>query len=117
MLPSDVCCEKLETFAGDRHEFWDAGQIPIGIGDLGMADVGRERRHGVVDIGAMLVPELNAPADEGVAQVMDAHLAMAARAVQPRSVRSFWKTLLILRCAMKPPVEDRKSGESLESAP
>ncbi len=78
MPPSAVCCEKLETFAGDRHEFWDAGQVPIGIGDLGMADVGRERRHGVVDIGVMLVPELNAAADEGVAQVMDAHLAMAA---------------------------------------
>ena len=77
MSPSDVCCEKLETLARDRHEFWDAGQVPIGIGDLGVADVGRERRHGVVDIGAMLVPELNAAADEGVAQVVDAHLAMA----------------------------------------
>ena len=43
-----------------------------------MTDVGRERRHGVVDIGAMLMPELNAATDESVAQVVDAHLAMAA---------------------------------------
>lgn len=75
MSPSDVCCEKLETLARDRHEFWDAGQVPIGIGDLGVADVGRERRHGVVDIGAMLVPELNAATDEGVPIIPSTELA------------------------------------------
>ena len=45
-----------------------------------MADVGRERRHGVVDLRVMLVPALNAAADEGVAQVMDAYFAMTASA-------------------------------------
>ncbi|MGY4403903.1 hypothetical protein [Bradyrhizobium sp. USDA 3315] len=82
-----------------------------------MADVGRERRHGVVDIGVMLVPELNAAADEGVAQVMDAHLAMAAPRDPTEVGAKLLENLMILRFAMKPPVEDRNSGESLESAP
>ncbi|MER9756214.1 hypothetical protein NKJ46_22710 [Mesorhizobium sp. M0166] len=43
-----------------------------------MADVDRERRHGVVDVGAMSVPELDTAANEGVAQVVNTHLAMAA---------------------------------------
>jgi hypothetical protein len=40
-----------------------------------VADVGRERRHGVVDIGAMLVPELNAATDEGVPIIPSTELA------------------------------------------
>jgi len=56
MISSDIRCEKLETPARDRHEFWDGGQIPIGIGDFGVVDVGRERCHPIVDIGAMFVP-------------------------------------------------------------
>lgn len=40
MIPSNHRGEQLEPFASDRHEFRDAGQIPIGIGDLGVADVG-----------------------------------------------------------------------------
>ena len=43
-----------------------------------MTDVGRERRHGVVEISAVLMPELNTATDESVAQVVDAHFAMAA---------------------------------------
>src|SRR5271169_4658840 len=78
MIPSNPRREQLEPLAGDRHEVRDASQIPIGVGDLCMTDVGRERRHGVVDISAMLMPELNAATDESVAQVVDAHLAMAA---------------------------------------
>ncbi|WP_156585690.1 hypothetical protein [Ensifer sp. Root31] len=90
MISSDIRCEKLETPARDRHEFWDGGQIPIGIGDFGVADVGRERCHPIVDIGAMFVPKLNAAANKGVAQVMDAHFTMAA----PRGPTEFGTKLL-----------------------
>ncbi len=89
-VPSDVCCEKLERLP----EIAMSSGTPLNSNryrDLGMADVECERRHGVVDIRVMLVPELNAAADEGVAQVMDV-LAMTASRDQPRSVRSFWKT-------------------------
>lgn len=43
-----------------------------------MANIGRERSHGVVDIGPMLMPKLDAAADEGVAQVVDARLGVGA---------------------------------------
>ena len=78
MISSDRRGEQFEPVAGDRHKVGDAGKIPVGIGDLGMTDVGRERRHGVVDIGAVLMPELDTAADEGVTQIMDAYLVMAA---------------------------------------
>src|SRR5271165_3682329 len=70
--------EELEALARDCHEFRDAGQIPIGIGHLGMADIGRKRGHGVVDISPAIMPELHPPADEGMAQVMDAWLVIGA---------------------------------------
>jgi hypothetical protein len=40
-----------------------------------VTDVSRERRHGVVDIGAMLMPELNAATDESVALLPNSALA------------------------------------------
>src|SRR5450631_1264818 len=43
-----------------------------------MADIRRERCHGVVDNGAVLVPKLDAAADEGVTQVVDARLSVRA---------------------------------------
>ncbi len=48
------------------------------VGHLGMADIGRERSHGVVDIGPMLMPKLDAAADEGMAQVVDARMGIGA---------------------------------------
>ena len=116
MSPSDACGEKLKAFARDRHEFRDTGQIPIGVGDLDVADVGRKRRHGVVDIGAMLVPELNAATDEGVAEVVDAHLAMAAPGGPTEVGAKLPEDLIDPLCAMNPPAGDRNSGASAVSA-
>lgn len=39
-----------------------------------MADIGRERRHGVVDIGTMLVPELDTATNESVAIIPGSEL-------------------------------------------
>ena len=75
VLP-DRSGEDLEALARNRRQPGDAGQIPIGIGHLGMANIGRKRGHGVVDIGAVIVPELDTPTDEGVAQIMDSRLAI-----------------------------------------
>jgi hypothetical protein len=41
MIPSNRRGEQLESFASDRHEFRDAGQKPIGVGDPGVAEVGQ----------------------------------------------------------------------------
>src|ERR1700722_11213184 len=78
VILSDGGCEEFEALAHDRHEVRDARQIPIGVGHLGMADIGRERSHRVVDIGPMLMPKLDAAADESVAQVMYAGLRVGA---------------------------------------
>ena len=71
MIPFNRRGEKLEPFARDRHQFRDTSQIPIGIGDLSVADVGRERCHCVVDIGAVLLPELDTATNKGVASHPD----------------------------------------------
>jgi hypothetical protein len=104
MISSGIRCKKLETPARDRHEFWDGGQIPVGIGDFGVADVGRERCHPIVDIGAKFVPKLNAAANKGVAQVMDAHFTMAA----PRGATEFGTKLL--ENLIDPPLRDESGG-------
>jgi hypothetical protein len=49
VLPPRGVSEVLETASCNGHEFRNCRQIPIRIGDLGMADVGGESEHGVVD--------------------------------------------------------------------
>lgn len=68
--------EPLEALAGYGHEIRDAGQIPVCVGHLGMADIGRKCGHGVADIGSVLMPTLDATADERVAQIMYSRLSM-----------------------------------------
>ena len=58
--------EHLEALPRDRQQIRHPGQVPVGVRYLGMADIGRERGHCVVDIGAAIVPELNPPANERV---------------------------------------------------
>ncbi len=76
VITSDDGCEALEATTGDRHQFGDPSQIPVGVGHLGVANIGREGGHGVADIGAVLMPKLDAAADEGVAQIMNARLGV-----------------------------------------
>jgi hypothetical protein len=81
--------EILEALAGDRHEIGNAGEIPIGVGYFDVTDIGRKRGHGVVDIGATFMPEQDAPADEGVTEIVDAISGCAPRLIQVCPVRSF----------------------------
>ncbi len=117
MTHSDGGREELEALAGERHEIRDAGEIPICVGHLRVADIGRERGHGVADIGAMLMPKLDATADEGVAQIVNTRLGMGARAVQPSSPRSRWNTPWMVRFGDGPPDDDRNSSVSRSVAP
>lgn len=45
--------ERLETIARDRHQLRHSLQIPIGIADVDMSHIGRERHHGVAEVGAI----------------------------------------------------------------
>jgi hypothetical protein len=46
----------LESLRGDGHQLWNRGEVPIRVGDFGVAEVGREREDLAVDIDAVLVP-------------------------------------------------------------
>src|ERR1700761_2813493 len=70
--------EQFEALARCRHQFRNAGKIPIRVGYFGMANIGRERGYSVVDIGAVLLPELQPPTNEGVTQIMDAGRIVSA---------------------------------------
>jgi len=74
--------EVFEAAARDRHEIGNASEIPIGVGYFDVTDIGRKRRHRVVDIGATVMPEQDAPTDERVAEIVDANLGVCA-AVDP----------------------------------
>src|SRR5271170_5758179 len=65
--------EHLKALPRYCHQIRHPGQVPVGVRHLGMADIGRERGYGVVNIGAAIVPELNPPANERVSQVVNAN--------------------------------------------
>src|SRR5277367_4172066 len=82
ILPA-VGGKAFEALADDGHEVRDARQIPIGVGHFGMADIGGERGDGVVDVGALILPKLHAPANEGVPQIVNANQRMGATGAPP----------------------------------
>jgi hypothetical protein len=61
--------EELEALVGECHELWGTGQIPVCVGHFGVADIRRERGHGIAYIGTVIMPKLDATADEGVAVI------------------------------------------------
>src|SRR3546814_3932899 len=70
--------ERLEAAAGRRHQFRRTREVPVGVGHLGMADIGRKGGEGVVDVSALALPALYPSANESVSQVMDADLVVGA---------------------------------------
>ena len=57
-----------------------------------MADIGRECGNGVVDIGAVIVPELNPPANERVSQIVNANLGVTTTGGPAQTGTQFAKT-------------------------
>jgi hypothetical protein len=80
--------EIFEAPARDRHEIGNAGEIPISVGYFDVTYVVRKRRHRVVDIRATVMPEQDAPANEGVAEIVDVS-GCAPRLFQVCRARSF----------------------------
>ena len=113
----DSGSEQLEALADDRHQIRDAGQIPVGIGQLRVADIGRECRHGVADIGAVLMPKLDATADEGVAQIVNARLGVGAARRPAEFASQPLEHPMDGPLRQQPPDDDRNSNESRLAAP
>ena len=74
--------EALKLAAGQGHQFRNGGEIPIGVEDLGMAHVGGQGEHHLIDVGAISMPEHQAPDDKSVAQVVKAWRSVRA-AIDP----------------------------------
>lgn len=49
----------FESPTNDGHQAGRCGEIPIGVGHLGMANIGRKRAYGVIDVYALSIPLLN----------------------------------------------------------
>ena len=72
----------LKPLGGQGQEFRCCGQVPIGGGRVGMADVGGQGQHLPVDGDLLRLPEQDGTHDEGVSQVMNARCAIGA-AIDP----------------------------------
>ena len=79
----ELGAERLEPVAGDGHQLRHGLQIPVGVADVDVSDVGRERHHGVADIVATCLPEYQPAADEAVSQVVDADRPVTAASDDP----------------------------------
>src|SRR3546814_11448158 len=89
------CLPESEVFkavACGGHQIRDAGQIPIGVRYLCMANISRERRDRIVDIGTFGLPLLDASADERVTEVMDTNVAIGTPGTDARWIgRAAWR--------------------------
>src|SRR5439155_3310263 len=54
------------------HQFRDSGHVPVGIGNLDVPEVGRQRRHRYMNIDAVSMPSEETATDEGVSQIVKA---------------------------------------------
>src|SRR5215831_5738855 len=70
--------KRFEAIAGRDHQVGNTGEVPIGIGDLSMADIGGQRDDRIVDIRTFVLPALHSPANEGVAQIVNANLVIGS---------------------------------------
>ena len=60
----------------------DAGEVPVGVGDHGVAHVGGQRQHRLIDVYPLVVPEHHPTNHHRVPQVVDARTFVSA-AVDP----------------------------------
>ena len=70
--------ESLETLRGAAEQLRNGGAVPVGVGDLGVAEIGRESEDLAIDVGAVLTPAQQPSRDESVAKVVNAWLARAS---------------------------------------
>ena len=70
--------ERLELACSERHEFGHGAEVPIGVGDHRVPDVGRQRQHRLIDINALCVPLHDAMYDEGVSQIVDTRCVVSS---------------------------------------
>jgi len=75
-LPDAV---RFEPSCSQGEEFRRRGEIPIGIADVCMTEIGGQLRQALLDVGAAAVPMEQGPDGEAVAQIMDPRAVMIFR--------------------------------------
>ena len=73
----ELRCECLEAVSSERHELGYSLQVPVGVAEIDVADVGRERQHCIVDVCTFRLPEHQPSADKSVPQIVDTDELMA----------------------------------------
>ena len=61
--------EAFETLPGGGEQLGDSGAVPVGVGDLGVAEVGCESQDLAIYICAFLVPAQQPVNDKAVALI------------------------------------------------
>ena len=67
--------EAFEPLAGERYQFWHRCKVPVGVEDLGVAHVGRQRQHRPIDIGTLGMPDHHTAHGKGMAPIAKQELA------------------------------------------
>ena len=65
------CGELLEPGRGQGEQLGDCGEIPVGVLDLCVTEVGRQGEDGMVEIHLFGIPAQESPAGKGMPEVMD----------------------------------------------
>ena len=63
--------DALESLGSQRHEFRNACQVPVRIGDLGVSEIGGQCEDLLPDIGSFLIPALKSAHAECMAGIVD----------------------------------------------
>ena len=84
----------LEAPGGERHKFGNAGDVPVGVGDFGVTDVGGKRREVVPQRRALATSAQQRLADEAVAQVMNTRGGVAAARPPAKFLAKFGEGVL-----------------------
>ena len=89
----DRAGEAFEALSRTGHQLRHGREVPIGIAHLGVADIGGQGEHGMVEVGPVRLPEGDPATDEGVSEVVDSRRRVRASGDPPSWARSPAKTV------------------------
>ena len=76
----------FETLAGGRKQLGRAGEIPVRVRNLAVAQISREGCNGMIDIDSLLIPAKEPSAGKAMAHVVHARFGQHAVAAPAQLV-------------------------------
>ena len=68
----------FEPRSGNLHQLRGGGNIPICVSNVGMANVGRQCEHALINVDAFSVPTDKTTSYESMTKIMDTGMGMSA---------------------------------------